>query len=302
MLTFILFIYILVILLTVAFYTLLERKVIGYIHMRLGPNKIFFQGLLQPLMDAFKLLSKSYTIPFHANKYSYFSSPYFSLGISLFLWLIVVPIYYFFCSSPLSLIFFACVTSLMVFPLLVRGWSSNSKYTFIGSLRSVAQSISYEAVITTLIVLLICFFSTYSIKSIFVFRSSITCYLFFIWLFCTLAESHRAPFDFSERESELVSGYNTEYSGALFAFVFLAEYRTLLVSCFVITTLFLFFLPWSPVAIPIGALLISIILIVVRVTYCRYRYDLLIKTAWTSYLPTSLFLFLLYMSFSYMCI
>jgi NADH-quinone oxidoreductase subunit H len=116
-----LFVYILVILLTVAFYTLLERKIIGYIHTRLGPNKLFFQGLLQPLMDAFKLLSKSYTIPFHANKYPYFSSPYFSLGISLFLWLVVVPLYYYFCSSPFSILFFACVTSLIVFPLLVRG-------------------------------------------------------------------------------------------------------------------------------------------------------------------------------------
>jgi NADH-quinone oxidoreductase subunit H len=114
-----------------------------------------------------------------------------------------------------------------------------------------------------------------------------------------LAESHRAPFDFSERERELVSGYNTEYRGALFAFVFLSEYRTLLVSCFVMTTLFMFFIPWSPLFIPIGALFISIILIVVRVTYCRYRYDLLIKTAWTSYLPSSLFLFLIYMSYSF---
>lgn len=293
------FIYILVVLLTVAFYTLLERKIIGLIHQRLGPNKLSFLGLLQPLIDAFKLLSKSYVIPYHSNVLPYILSPYVSLLLSLLLWVFVVPRFFFISNTSVSILCFSCITSMIVLPVITRGWSSNSKYSFIGSLRSVAQSISYEAVLSTLIVLVICFSSTYSFLRVSNLSSSFMIYLFYIWLFCSLAESHRAPFDFAERERELVSGYNTEYIGALFAFTFLAEYSTVLVSCYVIVLLFFFFSSFHFVYTPLLTLILSILLVIIRVTYCRFRYDLLMLAAWKSYLPCSLFLIYLYLLLSF---
>lgn len=137
-----------------------------------------------------------------------------------------------------SLVIFFCVGSIIVFSVLMAGWSSNSKYSLIGSLRSVAQSISYESVFSTLIVLVIIFLISFSIRSGVSLSSPLILFLLPVWVICTLAETHRAPFDFSESESELVSGFNTEYSGAYFAFIFLSEYTVLLYSCILISFLF----------------------------------------------------------------
>lgn len=137
-----------------------------------------------------------------------------------------------------SLVIFFCVGSIIVFSVLMAGWSSNSKYSLIGSLRSVAQSISYESVFSTLIVLVMIFLISFSIRRGVLLSSPLILFLFPVWVICTLAETHRAPFDFSESESELVSGFNTEYSGAYFAFIFLSEYTVLLYSCILISFLF----------------------------------------------------------------
>ena len=154
----------LLILLSVAFFTLFERKVIGLFHNRLGPNKVSFLGLVQPLLDAFKLLTKQNIVPLQANKFTYGFAPHLALLLSLFVWM-TMPRMYFMLSINYSLVLFFCVGSIIVFSVLLAGWSSNSKYRLIGSLRSVAQSISYESVFSTLLVLIIFLAFSFSVRS-----------------------------------------------------------------------------------------------------------------------------------------
>jgi len=282
----------LLILLTVAFFTLFERKVIGLFHLRVGPNKVSFIGLLQPLLDAFKLLTKQNLTPFRANKFIYNLAPIIALILSLFVW-ITIPNIYLILSINYSIVLFFCISSIIVFSVLIAGWSSNSKYSLIGSLRSVAQSISYESVFSAILVIILVIISSYSIRS-FITESSLLFLLFFpLWVICTLAETHRAPFDFSESESELVSGFNTEYSGAYFAFIFLSEYAILIYSCLLITYIFIIWLiPLNFIIITVITLFISFLFIWIRVTYCRFRYDILIMISWKILLPFSLLLFI----------
>lgn len=285
------FIQCLLIFLSVAFFTLFERKIIGFFHNRLGPNKVSFLGLLQPLLDAFKLLTKQSLTPLQANKLAYRLAPLSSLFFCLFIWL-TIPRFYYLISCNYSLVIFFCIGSLIVFSVLLAGWSSNSKYSLIGSLRSVAQSISYESVFRTIIVLVIFLFITFSIRSFYSQSSPILLFLFPLWFICTLAETHRAPFDFRESESELVSGFNTEYSGAYFAFIFLSEYGVLLYSCLLISFLFFsFVLPYIVLLYVTIALFISFLITWVRITFCRFRYDILIITSWKVLLPLSLLVF-----------
>jgi NADH-ubiquinone oxidoreductase chain 1 len=286
----------LLLLLSVAFFTLFERKVIGLFHLRVGPNKVSFIGLVQPLLDAFKLLSKQNLTPFRANKLVYNMAPIIGLFLAIFVWL-TIPNYYILLSINYSLVLFFCLGSILVFSVLISGWSSNSKYSLIGRLRSVAQSISYESVFRTLIVLVLILMTSYSIRSLFMQSSVLYLFILPIWVICTLAETHRAPFDFSESESELVSGFNTEYSGAYFAFIFLAEYAMLLYSCFLLTYLFFIWLiPFNLIFITILSLFFRFFFTWVRITYCRYRYDILIIISWKILLPLALSMFVCYIA------
>lgn len=283
----------LLILLSVAFFTLFERKVIGLFHLRFGPNKVSFIGLVQPLLDAFKLLTKQSLVPLRSNKFIYHASPITALLLAIFIWL-TIPIYYIVVSINYSLVIFFCLGSMIVFSVLISGWSSNSKYSLIGSLRSVAQSISYESVFSTLIVLFMLIAFSYSIRSYTSQSSLLFLFLLPIWVICTLAETHRAPFDFSEAESELVSGFNTEYSGAYFAFLFLSEYAILLYSCMLISYIFfMFFMPFSFFLLVCVTLAISFLFIWIRITFCRFRYDMLIIMSWKVLLPLTLCLFVI---------
>lgn len=282
----------LLILLSVAFFTLFERKVIGLFHLRLGPNKVSFIGLIQPLLDALKLFSKQNLTPLRANKFVYHLAPQIGLFLAYFVWL-TLPNIYLIVSINYSLVLFFCVGSIMVFAVLMSGWSSNSKYSLIGSLRSVAQSISYESVFRTLVVMLMLLIYSYSIRSLFTQSSLLFLFFLPIWVICTLAETHRAPFDFRESESELVSGFNTEYAGANFSFLFLSEYSVLLYSCVLITYIFFIsFLPVNLLAIMAMALFISFFFIWVRITFCRFRYDMLIIISWKVLLPLVLSMFI----------
>lgn len=291
----------LLLLLSVAFFTLFERKVMGLFHNRLGPNKVSFIGLLQPLLDAFKLLSKQSLTPLRANKFTYHLSPHLALVLSLFIWL-TIPTLYIIVNMNYSLVIFFCVGSIMVFSVLLAGWSSNSKYSLIGRLRSVAQSISYESVFRTLIVLVLILLMSYSIRRRFTLSTLLFIPLLPLWFICTLAETHRAPFDFSESESELVSGFNTEYSGAYFAFIFLSEYTVLLYSCMLITLLFFSWLiPHTTFFVVLLTLFMRFIFIWIRITFCRFRYDMLIITSWKVLLPTTLMLFVCYLPVLLLC-
>jgi len=282
----------LLILASVAFYTLFERKVIGLFHLRVGPNKVSIVGLVQPLLDGLKLFTKQNLVPLRANKYVYVLAPQIGLFLAFFVWL-TLPNLYLIVSINYRIVLFFCVGSVIVFSVLLSGWSSNSKYRLIGRLRSVAQSISYESVFRTLIVMLMVLILSYSIRSLFS-QSSVLFLVFFpIWVICTLAEGHRAPFDFSESESELVSGFNTEYSGANFAFCFLAEYAILLYSCFLITYIFfIWLLPVRMVLITLIAAFFSFFFAWIRITFCRFRYDMLIIISWKILLPAVLCLFM----------
>lgn len=289
------FIHLLLVLLSVAFFTLFERKVIGLFHNRVGPNKVSFIGLVQPLLDAFKLMSKQKVTPLRSNKLAYNFSPHLALFLSLFLWL-SFPSVFFLISLNISFLMFLCVSSFIVFSVLLAGWSSNSKYSLIGRLRSVAQSISYESVLRTLCVLVVIYLISFSIRSFLFINSFLLFTIFPIWFICSLAETHRAPFDFSEAESELVSGFNTEYSGMYFAFIFLSEYGALLYSCLLISFIFFYFFCGTVFTFIFVSLFIRFIFIWVRITFCRYRYDMLMMFSWKVLLPFSLIILVFFLS------
>jgi len=253
-------VHLLLILLSVAFFTLFERKVIGLFHNRLGPNKVSLLGLLQPLLDAFKLISKQKVTPLRSNKLAYNFSPHLALFLSLFLWC-TFPSSFLLLSLNYSFLMFFCISSFIVFSVLLAGWSSNSKYSLIGRLRSVAQSVSYESVLRTVCVLVCTYLMSFSIRSFLNLNSFLLFFLFPVWIICVLAETHRAPFDFSEAESELVSGFNTEYSGMYFAFIFLSEYGALLYSCLLMSFMFFYYFVGNVLGLVLFSLLFSFIFI-----------------------------------------
>nr|YP_009467176.1 NADH dehydrogenase subunit 1 [Bombyx lemeepauli]ARB51937.1 NADH dehydrogenase subunit 1 [Bombyx lemeepauli] len=292
------FILVLGVLVGVAFLTLLERKVLGYIQIRKGPNKVGFIGLLQPFSDAVKLFTKESTYPNFSNYFCYYFSPVFSFILSLLLWVLIPYMFNMICFN-LGILFFFCLTSLGVYMVMIAGWSSNSNYSLLGGLRSVAQTISYEVsmalIFMSSILLIMCFdiyfFSLYQELVWFMF---IMIPLFLCFFSSLLAETNRTPFDFAEGESELVSGFNVEYSSGGFALIFLAEYSSILFMSMILVVVymggynlsFFFYLKLS---------LISFLFIWVRGTLPRYRYDKLMYLAWKSYLPVSLNYLLLFL-------
>nr|QIV24613.1 NADH dehydrogenase subunit 1 [Aesa media] len=295
--SFILFICVLV---GVAFLTLLERKVLGYIQIRKGPNKAGFMGLVQPFSDGIKLFCKEQTYPFMSNFNLYYFSPVMNLFLALFLWLCMPYITVNF-SFNLSFLFFLSVSSLGVYTVMLAGWSSNSNYSLLGSLRSVAQTISYE--VSLALILLSFLFLTLSLSILDFMKFQENMWFLFLlfplclmWVVSSLAETNRTPFDFAEGESELVSGFNVEYSSGGFAMIFLAEYASILFMSMICCVLFLggdfiswlFFLKLS---------LMSFLWIWVRGTLPRFRYDKLMYLAWKSYLPVSLSYLIMFFSF-----
>nr|YP_010250894.1 NADH dehydrogenase subunit 1 [Ips calligraphus]QTV76828.1 NADH dehydrogenase subunit 1 [Ips calligraphus] len=287
------------VLIGVAFLTLMERKVLGYIHIRKGPNKLGFTGILQPFSDAIKLFSKEQTFPIFSNLIIFYMSPILNLFFSLLLWL-AFPIYFVNFNFSNSLLFVLSISSLGVYTVMLAGWSSNSNYAMLGSIRSIAQMISYEV---SLILILLSFLFL-------IFSFNLSDYLFFqenVWfiflllplsvmfLISLLAETNRSPFDFAEGESELVSGFNVEYSSGGFAMIFLAEYASILFMSMISVTVFLgadifsflFFLKLG---------FVSFFWVWARGTLPRYRYDKLMYLAWKSFLPVSLMYLFLFVS------
>lgn len=279
------------VLIGVAFFTLLERKVLGYIQIRKGPNKVGFIGIPQPFRDAIKLFSKEQIVPIISNYYSYYFSPIFNLFLSLLMW-ICMPFVTVYLNFNFGILFFLCCSRLRVYTVIVAGWSSNSNYSLLGGLRSVAQTISYEVrlsiILLSFLVLILSLniidFSLYQNYLWFIF---IGFPLALIWFVSRLAETNRTPFDFAEGESELVSGFNIEYSRGGFALIFLAEYSRILFMRILFCIIFLggdlvrwiFF---------VKLVFIAFVFIWVRGTLPRFRYDKLIYLAWKSFLPISL--------------
>nr|YP_009002385.1 NADH dehydrogenase subunit 1 [Orinhippus tibetanus]AHH25008.1 NADH dehydrogenase subunit 1 [Orinhippus tibetanus] len=289
------FLLVVCVLISVAFLTLLERSVLGYIQIRKGPNSVGFLGIPQPFSDAIKLICKEQPIPFMSNYFLYYFSPVFNLMISLFIWSIF-PYMTYMCSFSYGFLFFLCCTSLSVYTLMIAGWSSNSNYSLLGSLRSVAQTISYEvslALILLSLILLIGSFNMFNFMNFQIYCWFIVfCFPLALSFFAScLAETNRTPFDFAEGESELVSGFNIEYGAGGFTLIFLAEYTSIIFMSMLFSLVFLggdfysfiFFIKLS---------FVSFFFIWVRGTLPRFRYDKLMYLAWSSFLPLSLnFLF-----------
>nr|YP_010329771.1 NADH dehydrogenase subunit 1 [Cleora fraterna]UNP54493.1 NADH dehydrogenase subunit 1 [Cleora fraterna] len=286
-----LLILILGVLIGVAFLTLLERKVLGYIQIRKGPNKVGFMGVLQPFSDAIKLFTKEQTFPSYSNYFSYYFSPVVSFILSLMIWMLI-PYYFNLISFNLGVLFFLCCTSLGVYTVMVAGWSSNSNYALLGGLRCVAQTISYEVSLALIflssVILIMDFnlikFSDYQSMIWFLF---IMFPLALCWLSSSMAETNRTPFDFAEGESELVSGFNVEYSSGGFALIFLAEYSSILFMSMLFVLVYLGGYSMT-LFFYLKLVFISFVFIWVRGTLPRYRYDKLMYLSWKSYLPVSL--------------
>nr|CAH59837.1 NADH dehydrogenase subunit 1 [Zygaena centaureae] len=279
------------VLIGVAFLTLLERKVLGYIQIRKGPNKVGMIGILQPFSDAIKLFTKEQTYPMFSNYLSYYFSPVVSFILSLVIWLLI-PYYFNMISFNLGLMFFICCTSLGVYSVMIAGWSSNSNYALLGGLRSVAQTISYEVSLVLIMMSSIIFVMDFNLVMFNEYQNIIWFFFLMIplslcWFSSSLAETNRTPFDFAEGESELVSGFNVEYSSGGFALIFMAEYSSILFMSMFFCLMYLGGYDLNLVFY-LKLVLISFLFIWVRGTLPRYRYDKLMYLAWKSYLPISL--------------
>nr|QHD47938.1 NADH dehydrogenase subunit 1 [Kamimuria klapaleki] len=285
----------------VAFLTLLERKVLGYIQIRKGPNKVGFVGIPQPFSDAIKLFTKEQTCPALSNYLPYYFSPVITLFLALLVWMIMpylTGMYMF----EVGLLFFLCCTSLGVYTVMIAGWSSNSNYALLGGLRGVAQTISYEVSLALILLSLVFLVNSYCLKAFIQYQE----YLWFLfmvfplmlsWFASCLAETNRTPFDFAEGESELVSGFNVEYSSGGFALIFLGEYASILFMSMLFSVLFLGCDVYSWLFF-VKLALISFGFVWVRGTLPRFRYDKLMYLAWKSFLPLSLNYLILFLGFS----
>nr|AKS04009.1 NADH dehydrogenase subunit 1 [Spadella cephaloptera] len=269
------------VMLATALFTLLERKVLGYIQLRKGPNKP--PGLLVPFADAIKLITKESIYPLTSNKILFMLVPLLILFLPLTIW-ILYPSNSEFIHLKLGVVLFICISSINVYGTLLAGWSSNSKYSLLGAIRAVAQTISYEVTLTV-IILHVLMFSIFSMKSMLIPLGIPMILISLVFFVSCLAETNRSPFDFAEGESELVSGFNTEYSSVNFVMIFLSEYMSIIFMSFLIT-IFFFASNIYEMLLITGVLGFSYIWS--RGTLPRFRYDQLMYLAWKSLLPTSL--------------
>ena len=281
----------------VAFLTLLERKVLGYIQLRVGPNKVGYMGLLQPFRDAIKLFRKESISPIISNNIIYYLSPVFNLVLSLLLWL-RLPYFSLFLRLNYGVLLFLCVRRIGVYTVMLSGWSSNRRYSILGRVRAIAQTISYEVRLVLILFRVLFIILRLRIFDFIKFQRNIW-FLFLgaplgiIWLVSILAETNRTPFDFAEGESELVSGFNIEYRRGGFALIFLAEYSRIL---FIRVLFRLIFLggKFNSISIYLKLLFIRFRWLWIRGTLPRFRYDKLIFLAWKSFLLISLSLIIFY--------
>nr|WAM60802.1 NADH dehydrogenase subunit 1 [Tragelaphus scriptus] len=286
------------ILLAVAFLTLVERKVLGYMQFRKGPNVVGPYGLLQPIADAIKLFIKEPLRPATSSVSMFILAPILALSLALTMW-IPLPMPYPLINMNLGVLFMLAMSSLAVYSILWSGWASNSKYALIGALRAVAQTISYEVTLAIILLSVLLMSGSFTLSTLIITQEQV--WLIFpawplamMWFISTLAETNRAPFDLTEGESELVSGFNVEYAAGPFALFFMAEYANIIMMNIFTTTLFLgaFHNPYMPelytINFTIKSLLLTISFLWIRASYPRFRYDQLMHLLWKSFLPLTL--------------
>nr|UYB78469.1 NADH dehydrogenase subunit 1 [Alectorobius mimon] len=292
----------LMVLVSVAFFTLMERSILGYIHIRKGPNKVGVVGVLQPFSDVISLFVKEMNFMMFMNLFFYQVIPGLSLVLMLMFWILFLwekgQI-----GMEYGMVYFLCVSSLGVYVILGGGW--NSKYGLLGSFRGLAQVISYEVSLAMILMGMVFFSSSYELFSISVFQEDFWMVwgmmgLFFIWMVSCLAETNRSPFDLSEGESELVSGFNIEYGSYGFAILFMSEYGNIIFMSMISSVMFFGGLGLMNLFV----LLIMYLFLLVRGTLVRYRYDVLMMLAWKMILPVSINLFylLFFMKVIFSCI
>ena len=282
------------VLLSVAYLTLIDRKVMAAIQLRKGPNVVGL-GLLQPFADALKLAVKEAIIPVKSNKIMFALAPSYSLFLNMSIWSVVPFESWTVTHQNLSVMVVLALSSLAVYGLIISGWASNSRYAFLGSLRSSAQMISYEVVLG-LLILLVCILSqSFNLVDITISQQTIWFIIpllpfFAVYMIAVVAETNRTPFDLPEAEAELVAGYNVEYSSLPFAAFFIAEYGSYLLWCHL--TVIYFFGGWSASFSAFGYCIKLSLLIFffswARATYPRYRWDQLMYLTWRYLLPITL--------------
>jgi NADH-quinone oxidoreductase subunit H len=300
--------------LTIAFFTLIERKILAAMQRRSGPNKVGVAGLLQPIADAAKLILKETLRPSSADRKPFFLAPIFAFFTSLLTWLFLpfefnAVVY----DGNIAVLYILAISSINVYGVIMAGWSSNSRYAFLGALRSSAQMISYELSIGFVFLTMFKLVGSLNISSIIYAQASGYWFIFLNWpllivfLICGLAETSRPPFDLPEAESELVSGYNVEYSSATFALFFLAEYCHMLIISALVSILFLGghlplwpFLAPHPIWLVIKMMLCVYFFVWVRASVPRFRYDQLMRLGWKVVLPFALAWFIFICVSTYM--
>ncbi len=299
----------------VAYYTLAERKVIGYMQVRLGPNRVGPKGLLQPIADAVKLMFKEMIFPTGANKVLFVLAPIITMGTALAAWavlpfddgLVVADV-------DAGLLYVLAMTSLGVYGVIIAGWSSNSKYSLLGAMRSAAQIVAYEIAMGFALVVVLMAAGTLNLRQIVLSQSGGFTHwywlpllpIFVVYLISAMAETNRAPFDVAEGESEIVAGFHVEYSGMPFSVFFLGEYANMVLVCVLATVMF-----WGgwlsplegvlPAAQLEGTLLgngiqwlilktgcFMFLYLWTRATFPRYRYDQIMRLGWKVFIPVTL--------------
>jgi NADH-quinone oxidoreductase subunit H len=298
---------ILPLLIAVAYFTLAERKILASIQRRKGPNVVGTFGLLQPLADGLKLFVKETILPSNADIVLFLLAPVLTFFLSLLSW-VIIPLGngMFYTELNIGILYLLAISSLGVYGIIIAGWSSNSKYSFLGALRSAAQMVSYELTIGFAILSVVVCAQSLNLVSIVLAQKTVWyCIplfpIFIIFFISCLAETNRHPFDLPEAEAELVSGYNVEYSAMGFALFFLGEYANMLLMSSLTTILFLggWYAPISllnfipgPIWFGIKVSFFVILFIVARAILPRYRYDQLMRLGWKVFLPFTISWFL----------